>query len=90
MKTENLKPRDFCILVKQQEHIYAAEIMKELSKINIKSRIEKDYQDLLSEEIVLLIIRILQLSYEEKSPELWMSVIDEIIDIKYRMLIQKR
>lgn len=84
MKTENLKPRDFCILVKQQEHIYAAEIMKELSKINIKSRIEKDYQDLLSEEIVLLIIRILQLSYEEKSPELWMSVIDEIIDIKYR------
>ncbi|MEB9686174.1 ATP-dependent helicase, partial [Bacillus anthracis] len=84
MKAENLKPRDFCIIVKQQEHIYAAEIMKELSKINIKSRIEKDYQDLLSEELVLLIIRILQLSYEEKSPELWLNVIDEIIDMKYR------
>ncbi|HFU7058079.1 TPA: UvrD-helicase domain-containing protein [Bacillus cereus] len=84
MKAENLNPRDFCIIVKQQEHIYAAEIMKELSKINIKSRIEKDYQDLLSEELVLLIIRLLQLSYEEKSPELWLNVIDEIIDIKYR------
>ncbi len=84
MKAENLKPRDFCIIVKQQEHIYAAEIMKELSKINIKSRIEKDYQDLLSEELVLLIIRLLQLSYEEKSPELWLNVIDEIIDMKYR------
>ncbi|MCQ6334505.1 MULTISPECIES: UvrD-helicase domain-containing protein [Bacillus cereus group] len=84
MKAENLKPRDFCIIVKQQEHIYAAEIMKELSKINIKSRIEKDYQDLLSEELVLLIIRLLQLSYEKKSPELWLNVIDEIIDMKYR------
>lgn len=84
MKAEILNPRDFCIIVKQQEHIYAAEIMKELSKINIKSRIEKDYQDLLSEELVLLIIRLLQLSYEEKSPELWLNVIDEIIDIKYR------
>ncbi|HFK1429228.1 ATP-dependent helicase [Bacillus paranthracis] len=84
MKAENLNPRDFCIIVKQQEHIYAAEIMKELSKINIKSRIEKDYQDLLSEELVLLIIRLLQLSYEEKSPELWLNIIDEIIDIKYR------
>lgn len=83
MKVENLKPRDFCIIVKQHEHIYAAEIMKELSKINIKSRIEKDYQDLLSEELVLLIIRFLKLSYEEKSPELWLNVIDEIIDMKY-------
>ncbi|HCT0390240.1 TPA: ATP-dependent helicase, partial [Staphylococcus pseudintermedius] len=73
MKVENLKPRDFCIIVKQHEHIYAAEIMKELSKINIKSRIEKDYQDLLSEELVLLIIRFLKLSYEEKSPELWLN-----------------
>ncbi|WP_261698103.1 UvrD-helicase domain-containing protein [Staphylococcus equorum] len=84
MKVENLKPRDFCIIVKQHEHIYAAEIMKELSKINIKSRIEKDYHDLLSEELVLLIIRFLKLSYEEKSPELWLNVIDEIIDMKYR------
>ncbi|HDV6116843.1 TPA: ATP-dependent helicase, partial [Staphylococcus pseudintermedius] len=84
MKVENLKPRDFCIIVKQHEHIYAAEIMKELSKINIKSRIEKDYQDLLSEELVLLIIRFLKLSYEEKSPELWLNVIDEIIDMKYK------
>lgn len=49
-----------------------------------ESRIEKDYQDLLSEELVLLIIRFLKLSYEEKSPELWLNVIDEIIDMKYR------
>lgn len=41
---------------------------------------------MLSEEIILLLIKILELTYIEKSPELWLSVIDEIIEIKYRDL----
>lgn len=83
IEENQLMPRDFCILVKQQEHIYATTLMTELSKLNIQSRIEKDYQELLSEEVILILIKILELSYKEKSPELWLSVIDEIIEIKY-------
>lgn len=83
IEENQLMPKDFCIIVKQQEHIYASTIMTELSKLNIQSRIEKDYQDLLSEEIIVLLIKFLELSYKEKSPELWLSVIEEIIEIKY-------
>ncbi|MEK4671102.1 ATP-dependent helicase [Niallia sp. FSL R7-0271] len=83
IKEEKLKPKELCIIVKQQEHIYAATIMNELSKLNIQSRIEKEYQDLLSEEIIILLIKFLELTYKEKSPELWLNVIDEIIEIKY-------
>lgn len=83
IKENKLMPKDFCIIVKQQENIYAAALIDELSKYNIQSRIEKDYQELLSEELILLLIRVLKLSYQEKSPELWLSVIDEIIEIKY-------
>lgn len=83
IEEEKLIPKDFCIIVKQQENIYAAALMDELSKHDIQSRIEKDYQELLSEELILLLVRVLELSYKDKSPELWLSVIDEIIDIKY-------
>jgi len=83
IEEEQLKPKDFCIIVKQQESIYAAALMEALSKFDVQSRIEKDYQELLSEEIIVLLIRVLELSYKEKSPELWLSIIDEIIEIKY-------
>lgn len=83
IEENQLMPRDFCIIVKQQEHIYAATLITELSKLNIQSRIEKDYQELLSEEVILILIKILELSYKEKSPELWLSVIDEILENKY-------
>ncbi|MBS4203522.1 UvrD-helicase domain-containing protein [Lederbergia citrea] len=83
IEEEQLTPKDFCIIVKQQEDIYASAIITELSKLNIQSRIEKDYQDLLSEEIIILLIKILELTYKEKSPELWLNVIEEIIEIKY-------
>ncbi len=83
MNEENLTPKDFCIIVKQQEKIYAGAIMTELAKFNIRSRVEKDFQDLLSEEIILLLIKFLELSYKEKSPELWLNIIDEVIEMKY-------
>lgn len=83
IEEEQLKPKDFCIIVKQQENIYAEALMKTLSEFNIQSRIEKDYQELLSQEIIVLLIRVLELSYKEKAPELWLNLINEIIEIKY-------
>lgn len=83
---EQLKPKDFCIIVKQQENIYTSSLIDKLSEFDIQSRIEKDYQELLSEELILILIKILELSYKEKSPELWLNVIDEILEIKYSNL----
>lgn len=83
MFSEGLKPRDFCIIVKQQEHVYAAEIIKALSKLDIDSRIEKEFQDLLSDELILLYLKFLKLCGEEKLPDLWLEFMDVIIEIKY-------
>lgn len=84
MNIENLTPKDFCIIVKQQEHIYAAEIIKALSSLNIKSRIEKEFQDLLSDELILLSINLLKLCMDEKRPELWLDITEDIIELKYK------
>lgn len=84
MNIEDLTPKDFCIIVKQQEHIYAAEIIEALSKLNIKSRIEKEFQDLLSDELILLSISLFKLSFDEKCPELWVDFTEEIIELKYK------
>ncbi|WP_141236130.1 3'-5' exonuclease, partial [Peribacillus simplex] len=82
MKNNNLNPRDFCIIVKQHEHIYAKLIMEKLDKLGIYSRLEKEYQDLLSDECVELIISILELSFSAKNPELWLKTIEWLIAIK--------
>ncbi len=82
MNVDKLNPRDFCIIVKQHEHIYAKSIMENLDNLKINSRLEKEYQDLLSDECVELIFSILELSLSEKKPELWLKTIEWLIDIK--------
>jgi DNA helicase-2/ATP-dependent DNA helicase PcrA len=82
MNSDNLNPRDFCIIVKQQEHIYAKAIMKSLDKLGINSRLEKEYQDLLSDECVEAIIAIVELSFSAKKPELWLKTMEWLINIK--------
>ncbi|MGP9043896.1 UvrD-helicase domain-containing protein [Cytobacillus kochii] len=84
MGTKSLSPRDLCIIVKQQEHVYAAEIIQALSKLNIKSRIEKEFQDLLSDELILLSLNLFKLCGEEKLPNLWIDFMETIIEIKYK------
>ncbi|MDG5473623.1 ATP-dependent helicase [Jeotgalibacillus sp. ET6] len=83
MDSEYLMPRDFCIIVKQQEHVYAAEITQALSKLNIESRIEKEFQDLLADELIILSLNFLKLCGEEKFPDLWLEFTDTVIKIKY-------
>lgn len=82
MNDNKLNPRDFCIIVKQHEHIYAKSIMENLHNLGINSRLEKEYQDLLSDECVELIFSILELSFSEKKPELWLKTIEWLIAIK--------
>ena len=84
MEFEDITPKDFCVIVKQQEHIYAAEIIQALSNLNIKSRIEKEFQDLLSDELILFSLNLLKLCTDEKSPDLWLSFTEDIIELKYK------
>ncbi|SFI79773.1 UvrD-helicase domain-containing protein [Brevibacillus centrosporus] len=76
---QGIRPRDICILVKQQEHIYAKALIQELENLNINSRIEKEYQDLLSEECIEIVIEFITLFSCEQSPKSWQRVIDLMI-----------
>ncbi|MNO19157.1 putative ATP-dependent DNA helicase YjcD [compost metagenome] len=76
---QKLTPRDICILVKQHDHIYAKAIMRELEKQGINSRLEKEYQDIIEEECVVLIIDIIKLACYNKAPRSWTNVIDALI-----------
>ncbi|ARK30117.1 UvrD-helicase domain-containing protein [Halalkalibacter krulwichiae] len=81
VKLESIKPRDICIIVKQQESVYAKQIIEELKKVGINSRIEKDYQDLLSEEYVQLIVNTLYLTIFKSSPARWQEIIKLISEL---------
>lgn len=84
MRIEGLSPRDLCIIVKQQEYVYAVEIIKALSELNIESRIEKEFQDLLSDELILFSLNLFKFCGEEKLPNLWIDFTETIIEIRYK------
>jgi DNA helicase-2/ATP-dependent DNA helicase PcrA len=78
----NLTPRDFCVIVKQQEHIYGKELIKALDSLGINARLEKEFQDILSEECVDIILNIIRLSLPGNKPKIWLDTIDSIISIR--------
>ncbi|WP_025686108.1 UvrD-helicase domain-containing protein [Paenibacillus maysiensis] len=79
ISNQNIRPRDICILVKQQEHIYAKALMQELENVNIHSRIEKEYQELLGEECIEIVIDFMRLISCEQSPNSWQRVMNLMI-----------
>ncbi|MEH7349144.1 ATP-dependent helicase [Gottfriedia acidiceleris] len=82
LKLKHLKPRDICILVKQQENIYAKQLIEELNKMGIQSRVEKEFQDILSEEYVSLIVDILKIAQFKNAADSWQFVISFLTDLE--------
>ncbi|KGP81713.1 MULTISPECIES: UvrD-helicase domain-containing protein [unclassified Paenibacillus] len=74
-----ISPRDICIIVKQQEDIYAEQIILDLKTQGIIARVEKEFQDLLSEECVTLLIHVLTLVIKDRAPDSWQSIFDILI-----------
>ncbi|MCM8529115.1 MAG: ATP-dependent helicase [Lentisphaeraceae bacterium] len=80
MSEDELEPRDICILSRQTPEQYAVELQSELAKLGIKSRIETELQDLLSEPVINILITSLKLIVNGKDPDSWKSVTDELIN----------
>lgn len=66
-----LTPNDIAILCKQKVDLYTREIISALEKYNIRARIETEYQDLLKDNVIKIILDIILLSFERKNPEEW-------------------
>lgn len=66
-----LEPREICILTKQLPVNYAYSVIQGLAKENINVRIETDYQDLLKENIIMLIIATIRTIYGINNVSSW-------------------
>lgn len=82
VRVRKISPRDLCVLVKQQEQVYAKALMIELEKLGVQARVEKDFQDLLSEECIQLAIDFLTLAIFQQFPESWQRVVNFLVDIE--------
>ncbi|ADL06015.1 UvrD-helicase domain-containing protein [Lacrimispora saccharolytica] len=63
--------KDICILVKQLPGNYIDTLVTVLSSFGIKARIETEYQDILKEFIVVLVLNTLKVSINRRSPTEW-------------------
>ncbi|MGG3119190.1 ATP-dependent helicase [Priestia megaterium] len=82
IKKDNLQPKDFCILVKQTEQQYAGKIIKELSKLGIRSRLEKEYQDLLTEELTQVLLSMIELTTSTGAAESYQFIFDLYLQLR--------
>lgn len=69
------KPRDICILAKQTVDVYGRDIINCLASNSIKARNENQYQDLLKEEIVQILLCIFMLTINKRHPNEWQTII---------------
>lgn len=79
--SENEIPEnEICILTKQQPEKFTQHIQTKLQAIDIKSRVENELQDLLSEPFIKLIISVLRLIFLQRSLESWKNINDYMLN----------
>jgi len=66
-----VKQNDIAILCKQKVDDYAGSVIDSLDKKGIRARIETDYQDLLKDDIIRVLLAIVVLANNRKSPNEW-------------------
>ena len=69
--SEGVQINDICILCKQLPQNYVETIIAELGSVGIRARIENEYQDLIKEPIIDLMIRFILLALDRKRPNEW-------------------
>lgn len=79
---DKIKANDICILVKQKVETYSEEIINKLSsEYNIKARNEAEYQDLLKEDIVKILLSLFRLASCDQSPDDWTYIYDVMSEL---------
>ena len=79
--SEGTKPSDICILCKQRPQDYAPTIIAELKKRDVRARIENEYQDLIKEPIIDLLIKFMLCANNRKHPNEWNFIEESLIEL---------
>lgn len=75
------KPHEICILCKQLPQNYASMIIAELEKHGVRARIETEYQDLIKEPIIDLLIKFMLCVENMKHPREWNFLVESLFVI---------
>ncbi|MFA1822416.1 UvrD-helicase domain-containing protein [Virgibacillus oceani] len=78
---EELERRDIGILVRQRADMYCSMLIDELSNLGIHSRIEDQWQDLLTENFMKYLIDVFSLATTERDPKAWSSLISNVLSL---------
>lgn len=76
IENEGLKPEDICVIIKQKVDTYGTDLIKHLNQKKIIARNESEYQDLLADECVQLILDIILLAFSNKSRSELLNTLD--------------
>lgn len=76
-----ISPTQICILCKQKPQDFTQIIIDYLGQKGIYARIENDYQDLIKEPIIEIILSILSLTCNRKHPDDWKVLVSSIIEL---------
>ena len=66
-----LKPRDFCVLARQQTGQMVAILQQALRDKGVRLRDESELQDLLAEPVTQIVLAVLRLATRTRDPEAW-------------------
>lgn len=76
-----IEPNKLCILCKKKPNEYTSKIIDELNKYHIRARIENDFQDLIKEPIVKILIALFRLGLDRKRPEEWEFIVSTVSEL---------
>jgi len=79
--SSGIEPNKLCILCKQKPRDYTLHIVEALNKHQIRARIENNYQDLIKEPIIQMIISLLRLSFDRLRPNDWEFIVLQTADL---------
>lgn len=77
-----IEPNKLCILCKQKPKEYTSKIIDELNKYHIRARIENDFQDLIKEPIIKILIALFRLGLDRKLPEEWELIVSTVSELQ--------
>ncbi len=72
---EGLQPRDLCILTRSRPKIYSEEFHARLTDMGIASRVENDFQDLLTEPVIESVLHFFKFTLNKKCPDSWAYIV---------------
>ena len=79
--SKGTKPSDICILCKQVPQNYAPAIIAELERHGVRARIENEYQDLIKEPIIDLLIKFMLCANNRKNPNEWNFIEASLVEL---------